>query len=307
MSTFAKIMGLEPKPDIQPSDLLVDDRRGIGTEIEVENINRREVASRTQGHWELVSDSSLRPRERSGELIAPSPGHTGKAFIDAVECLRHLECFQRGTFSWRTGTHMHIDVRDKTPEDLLRIAVLYQLVENIFFAWDGHGRHESRFAMPWWVCANDVYTAFRICSNKGSTKQNVRRFSKYTALNFKPISTLGTIEFRHAQGTGNPDKLIEYANMCLGVVAASKADTPLTEIIYEFLTMKRSVWLSKFFPEETARIFQTVITKNKGVPMTQQVEDQCVHSALSLAELAGLEASYEITDVPTASIERLFN
>jgi len=306
MNDLARIMGLTPKVSTTPTDRLVCSDRSIGTEIEVERVSRAALSRSLEGLWKIVRDDSLRPAEESAELKAPVPGHTGQAFIDAVEALRDLNCFQKGRFSWRTGTHMHIDVRDLDTAQLQRMCVVYQLVEPIFFAWDGKGRQESRFCMPWWICTSDVSAAFAACTDERNTPAYINNFSKYTALNLAPISRQGTVEFRHAQGMGDVDRLVEYANMCLGVVLSYEDDCDTLEIVQDYIMLPRRDWLYRYLPEVTADIMWSVVREGKE-PLTPDVEERCLHSALSLAELDGLKTTVVYKNLDLDFLKSLFN
>ena len=286
-NNIAQRLGLSPRKVNSPTDELTEYSRNIGVEIEVEDVNPRQVQEELGGIWEITRDGSLRPPERSVELRSPVPGYSGKQLVDSIDALGRADSLANGSFGWRAAAHIHVDMRDKTMEDIHTTAVLYALIEAFIFAWDGTGRHESRFCMPWWVCSTDITTATKMykTSDNGAFSSYIRTFSKYTALNLAPLSKFGTIEFRHAQSTKNRTQLLEYINIGLDICNASikNPNTTPIQMVLDFMVDGPEVFIPRWFSTRSARAL--LRAPMGAMPLTQDILDRSISTALTLAEL----------------------
>jgi len=287
MSNIARRLGLAQKEVSISTPELVESNRNVGIEIEVENINPNAVMKDLRDTWEITHDGSLRPPNRSAELRSPKPGYSGKALVNSIDALATSKNLCNGTFGWRAALHLHIDMRDKDSRDLHMAVVLYSLLEPYIFAWDGTGRHESRFCMPWWVCSSDMATALNIiyADSDPIFKHHIYRFSKYTALNLAPLMRFGTVEFRHAQSTIDRSKLLEYINIALDIVNARnrKPDVTPSEMVLQFISTTPEEFLFDWVSDRTAR---ALLRAPKDVmPLIQGVFERVINTAITLAEM----------------------
>jgi len=290
-NNIARRLGLAQRVISSPTNELSEFTRNVGVEIEVEEVNPAAL-KRSLGHiWEVVRDGSLRPPERSAELRSPTPGYSGKQLVESIDALATCEALDDAHFGWRAAAHAHIDMRDKTSEDIQYTLVLYALIEPFIFAWDGTGRHESRFCMPWWVCSGDISTAVNItnATNDNDFSSNIGHFSKYTALNLEPLRRFGTIEFRHAQSTRDRGRLLEYINICLDISNASlkHPDTAPIDMVLEFMTKGPELFIPRWFSANSAAAL--LRPPMDVVPLTQDILDRSISTALTLAELNNKE------------------
>ena len=293
--TISKLAGLPPRKTHKNTDQLVVSDRNCGVEIELEQVNRQYLKNNLGDHWVVADDQSLRPRGQTAELKSPDGGVCGKQLVDALEAFGELKLTNPAHFSWRTGLHVHIDVRDKTPNDMQVFAVKYALLEPYIFHWMGGGRHESRFSMPWWICVGDVGAATELFSStyKSSGRdscfvRNTTAFSKYTSCNLAPMSKFGTIEMRHGQSTGDLEKITNYINIGLSLVETSNAtddSDQCVKMIQDFITKGPEAFMIKHLDAFCAKLLYTDIVDTP--PITREILLRSTNTALHIAELAG--------------------
>jgi hypothetical protein len=97
-------------------------------------------------------------------------------------------------FSSRTSTHVHINCSNLETSQVKTITLLYALYEEFFFAMVDPIRRGNIHCVPLTETFLPTYYKYEL-------NHMVQRWHKYTALNLLPLGKLGTIEFRHLQGT----------------------------------------------------------------------------------------------------------
>lgn len=166
----------------------------FGVECEIESVNRELTPWSTIPGVNIQDDHSL--RNHGIELVWRTP----KNLEDSVKLFQNIHqrlvFFDRSQkFSERTSTHVHMNVRSLETTQLLTLLQLYILYEEIFFLQAEPSRRESIFCMP--LTETHLPSVYHY-RNVGDYYS---KWSKYTALNLKRLSDLGTVEFRHLQGT----------------------------------------------------------------------------------------------------------
>lgn len=169
-----------------------------GIECEIEGV----VGTPQFQHFSTTKDGSL--RHEGLEFIShPLPIGT---LLEAFTNLHgELELFSvpEGNFSPRTSTHVHINCRTLESEQVKTLLLLYALYEEYFFLLVSPARRGNIHCVPLTEThLPEMYERPIECL--------VDRWHKYTALNLLPLSSLGTVEFRHLQGTGDPQVLEEW-------------------------------------------------------------------------------------------------
>jgi hypothetical protein len=165
-----------------------------GLECEVECV----APSNIKGlPFQAVPDHSLR-NNGVEYLSKPMPR---KELVDAFEALHKSLKFTGGDpFSSRTSTHVHVNCLNLSMEDARNMILLYALFEECFFLQVKPERRENIHCVPLTetslpsVYKKDLLGLFKF-------------WSKYTALNLKRLSDLGTMEFRHMHGTGDKEEI----------------------------------------------------------------------------------------------------
>lgn len=163
----------------------------IGLEIEVEDFlaapHKSPYPKYFEDFWRVENDGSLRPRNTSAELISvPLRGLNVTAALRLFQEVMKT-CAPFASFSHRCGIHVHVNCRQFTVEQVNNIIYTYMCVESLLF--DQFVKHNRS--------GNSFCPALTDCFVSGISK------IKYSALNRVPLMGLGTLEFRHLQGTDN--------------------------------------------------------------------------------------------------------
>jgi Putative amidoligase enzyme len=106
-------------------------------------------------------------------------------------------------FSSRTSIHVHVNCSAYDEEAVRRIIWLYALFEEAFFLMVERDRRDNIHCVP--LTETHLPAMYR-----DTMPRLVDRWSKYTALNIKPLSSYGTLEFRHMHGHDDPILLQEW-------------------------------------------------------------------------------------------------
>ena len=212
----------------------------VGIELEYEGFsNTRFIESNTKvTKWYLERDPSL--RAGGMELISSilQPGYVkgaleeAHAIVKASKARAHLRC----------GVHVHLNMTDVTLKHLWNTIVLYTLAEPSIFKEFADGREGSHFCVPLWsnaVFAQAMYTDIKTIRGGSMPTQRPKkrarrdlygdlafapaepqrlglfRCIKYSALNFKPLTTLGTIEFRQHPATTDMGRVRKWVDFLM--------------------------------------------------------------------------------------------
>jgi hypothetical protein len=162
-----------------------------GCEFEIESILNWENLG---GFVSVEEDHSL--RNNGKEFKTPPVG-----FELALETFRILhDNIKLGPnpFSERTSIHVHVNVRDLSLKDVRNLILTYALLEPLFFEFAGETRKGSIFCVPLSYTYLPSLYKHPITMLLDKWKNN-----KYTAFNLLPITSFGTVEFRHLYGTGD--------------------------------------------------------------------------------------------------------
>jgi len=212
----------------------------VGIELEVENIRKthqyrphdNNAPFMLNGMWRCVSDGSL--RNSGAEFVSAKLfGKDLTAGLGALsEYLSNVE--SKHTFSHRTSVHIHLDVRDMTMETLSNMFQLYCMVERPLFRYSG-GREHNEYCIPLYQ-SQAAREAFSSMFNKDGRlyrhlsdpdERSVIRdeingtYIKYMGLNILPISTYGSVEFRHHKGTSDIVEISRWINMIYSLKKAA--------------------------------------------------------------------------------------
>lgn len=163
-----------------------------GTELEVES-----VSGWGDVDWTVETDGSL--RNEGKEFISP-PLETSELIEGFKKIHASFKKYpQYPKFSERTSIHVHVNCLDLTQQQTRSIVQWYALFEPVFFVMVEPIRENNIHCVPLYQTHLSQYYKKELC-------QMVERWSKYTALNLVPLSTQGTIEFRHMEGHDDAEK-----------------------------------------------------------------------------------------------------
>ncbi|MGL5013646.1 MAG: hypothetical protein ACRC6V_05060 [Bacteroidales bacterium] len=209
-SVFGHQVGgaFEPHPQVQGII-------GCGVEIELENVsNTNQLQSE---FWVTTADGSLRNNGR--EFVFNGPRGGSELFLACID----LDSFlvkQNPDASWRCSTHVHVDMRWATVEQLKKVIVANIVYEKFLFRMSGMNRYRNNFCAAIGFAQDQLNTLAQHWNwrDEDFVRGVSGTWDKYSALNLRPLSTFGSIEFRSSNAEWRKGKLIRLCNRFLGLV-----------------------------------------------------------------------------------------
>lgn len=234
----------------------------VGLEVEIENILSIDPGLQLC-FWQVDQDGSLRNNGREFRSSALPIGFVEPALRQLFFGLNHnIE------FTKRCSVHVHIDVRQLTPSQIMGFLVTYTAVENLLFQFAELSRRSNIFCVP----ITETYL-LRTMNSKDPKEwfQNLRdKWEKYTALNISNLSKFGTFEFRHMPGTSNIRKLCIWIDLISRMRTFSYKNS-LTEIITTISELNTSSRYRQFvesvFEELTVHLDTSALLQQMEKPV----------------------------------------
>ena len=202
---------------------LIDSETYIGIEVELENVYVNTV-SETCGLLSATNDYSLRG-ENCGEILFSMP-LKGNDVIEAINGIdEYIQVTEsKPIMSSRTSTHVHIDVRDMSLEELRKFIIVYLSVERLLSNYCGRMRAENIFCVPVYKSSRLIHCLSGLFEQKTfSTARMISILSqfneelRYGAINFHSLWKHGTLEFRMLRGEYRAPKIKEWLNILLSI------------------------------------------------------------------------------------------
>lgn len=169
-----------------------------GIECEIESVRGIPEPSDLLNFFNPEADGSLRnhgveyisiPMDRELLVNKFEKLHASLLFFD-----------KNDAFTPRTSTHVHINCRSFTEEQLKQLMLFYAMFEEMFFSMVNKDRRDNIHCVP-------LSETFLPSRYRRSVMELLKGWHKYTAFNLLPIVKQGTVEFRHLQGTDDKDLL----------------------------------------------------------------------------------------------------
>lgn len=219
------IIGHPPVPfSYEGDDVWVAPKLKIGIEIELENPSRSNFdLTSLLPWWRHQQDGSLRDSGFELSLENPLFGKDLTRSVDAMEKLfiKYEKLIQ---LNYRTGLHIHMDIRNMEMEELKRLFLLYIMFERPIFNFIGDNRNQNNFCAPWFRISDhleSLFTAFDPNQNSRYVSQIFGNIERYSALNCNAVSKFGSIEFRHMQMTRDFNKIRNWINVIMSLYVHS--------------------------------------------------------------------------------------
>ena len=190
-------------------------------------------------NFQVKTDGSL--RGNAFEFIS-LPMRSDQA-LGALDAFFTATQFNEDNYSDRCSVHVHVNCTDMEFEQISSLALLYTTMEEILFEFVGHNRDSNIYCIPWNQCRAHLNLVQNFLSDGGSV---LRRWSKYTALNLLPLSTLGTVEFRQMHGTADMKKLTTWINI-IGAMFAYAKTVELKDLIEQIKDLNTTSQYEVFF------------------------------------------------------------
>jgi hypothetical protein len=214
----------------------------IGIEVEVEGYNRQQLA-----HWNAIDDGSLR---NSGVEFVLSKPLAGSDLVDAIEEIDNMFSRKAPSKSFRTSTHIHVDVTDMYYDEYIRFVLALYSFEPLFFAVNSVDRTSSNFCLPLKKSQGLIKgLSHAIEPNRGlEPLHSIDRLSscwpKYSSINLASTQFLGTIELRCYECMTDKESLLNAINRLLVIKDLSQE---FEGSYRQFLKHIKGLDYSKFF------------------------------------------------------------
>lgn len=168
----------------------------VGLECELEGVK---PVGKSIGNFQGIADNSL--KVHGIEYITVVPCDRQKMVADFKQLHKALQFYPgEDPFSFRTSTHVHVNASSMEEEHVRNMILLYALFEQFFFAMVKPARRDNIHCVP-------LTETHLVGQYNKKLDQLIQCWSKYTALNLKRLTDLGTVEFRHMHGTGDAEEL----------------------------------------------------------------------------------------------------
>ena len=222
----------------------------LGVEIEVE-ANNIPSADSISKYWKLEADASL--RGESGEFVLKkplSPKDLSLAFTSLGQAMKDAGTVIRPTY--RAGVHVHVNVQDLTPKQLITFIATYFMLEEVFLSFCDKTRKGNHFCLR---MSDASYTLDMITDMIMSS--DLRKVDtedlRYASLNITSLFKYGSIEFRALESTVDFEHIKTWANALLRLKEFAKSLSAPTELLNQaseqgFETFARTI-LGPFYRE----------------------------------------------------------
>lgn len=224
MQNVGEQLGIGNLEDFRPHATLVS-ADAVGVELELEGFTSR-ASEEAQRHlhplWTTTQDGSLR---NGGVELITNGGLGGEQLHAAFERVASLLERINYDASWRCSTHMHINMRDFTVNQVVRFMLVYSACEPVLFAHCGKFRYSSNFCVP--IADSMPFhkkLISRLYDNVVRSRTAAQHTVKYTAMNFQPLfgdgrhrPALGTVEFRGGRPMTTTAEFVLQANLLLSI------------------------------------------------------------------------------------------
>lgn len=237
MSNVSTIFGIKPikgwVPKLKPVECAFPDLI-MGLELETEHTGHgHDFWIDTLGSaWSVDRDGSLRGDDAFEFISKPI---ALKYLLPEVERFFGTTKFNDTNYSDRCSVHVHTNVLDYTQDQVSSLAMVYSTVEEVLFQFINHvdsptpygySRDTNIYCIPWNQCRMNQQLILKMFS----APKTLRQWQKYTALNLLPMTTLGTVEWRHLHGTANIKKISTWLNI-IGSIMSYASKTPVEDVV----------------------------------------------------------------------------
>lgn len=206
--------GTRQRPEIN-----IPSTRAVGIEVEVENANAR--GRLYSNVWTNHADGSLR---NNGTEYVSRPIAANVASYALQELLTEVLDQEQCCFSPRTSIHIHVDVSGEEDVTVMNAILLYTLFEKMLFRFTGRGRMKNIYCVP--VIDTSLLNGAANRNAGIDTRHAHGKWSKYSAMNILPLSSYGTLEFRHMHGTFDLNKVSVWIRMLTNMVDYAVRQNP---------------------------------------------------------------------------------
>ena len=221
----------------------------IGAEIELEHVHLKHLPHST---WKMIEDGSLKI--------------DGQEFVTIPIQFKFLEVELHRLFDGltakatpRCSVHIHINARDFTINELKNFMCLYMVFERSLYNFSGN-RIDNNFCTPLSYYPQ-IVKEFMACLDENIF---LPKWYKYFGFNISPLfggesQPLGTIEFRHMEGSTDIPRILNWINLIVSLKISAKKLT-YNEICEHIKTMNTTsgyYWLAEQVFKDHTKLITT--------------------------------------------------
>lgn len=223
----------------------------IGLEIELEGVKHKYIT--TPSPWRTEEDHSL--KDNGFEFITKPI----KVMYVETELYKLKEYLADYKISSRCSVHVHLNVRDLTFSELYKLLALYMVFERSLYRVSGD-RWNNNFCVPITFFTEQLKKTINYYEETNCFKEH---WYKYTGLNLAPIfggesTKIGTIEFRHMEGTMDIDKILLWINLIVSLKVTAKKLTK--EQILNYIKTMNTTSAYYWLTTETFKQYRHALT-----------------------------------------------
>lgn len=212
VTSVGKLLGIpENRRSYNESSVVVLAKCLTGLEFEAENVKvDLPHGDSESGFWKAEKDNSLRGHAMEFVLREPL---FGEDLVNSFKWLCKWATDNNFEVNYRTGLHVHIDVRNLEANQLVSMLVYYALFEPVLFKWIGDEREGSIFCMPFYKAESGIEDVIRAFKSPSRMKDYAAKIDRYGALNLNALAKYGSVEWRHMQTTFDFERILKWVNI----------------------------------------------------------------------------------------------
>lgn len=214
----------------------------LGIEIELEG----EALPEEVQDWRVENDGSL--RGESKEYVFPRPTDRKEAELK-LKRLNLTLLRNNNTKIYDTGyagIHVHVNVLDMTPEDVLKFAFLYYTVEELALRFCGENRTGNLFCLPLSAANYPLRLVRQAFSEQELVVLNDDDI-RYASLNWKALPQYGSLEFRGFRSTTDRKDILAWVDILLEMRAKALEPWDIGELGL-YASQGAAAFLERFVP-----------------------------------------------------------
>jgi hypothetical protein len=170
--------------------------------------------------WQAKPDSSLSPAGRCIEVVSRIMPADESAYVEVRRAVRALQAAGFG-INRTCGFHVHVDCSDLSNAQRLMVAIRYSQMQDAINTILPPSRRSNGFCVP--PSTHEI--AGMVSSIVSRTADRYSPPDRYRPVNLAHARTRGTLEFRQAAGTCDPEKVVGWVTLLQEMIETVKART----------------------------------------------------------------------------------
>jgi hypothetical protein len=208
-----------------------DGKFGVEIEVEGQNLPYKREDNLFDQLWKVERDGSLKGRFDNLEYVMRVPLSLD-GVKDSVAALerRYQEKESVIDETVRAGVHVHLNVQNYLPLELMTFATTYYMLEDYFVHWSGVGRVGNHFCLRATDAEGVIYKLIDACEKRDWRHLNTDDI-RYASLNWNAMHKYGSIEFRSMRSTRKLEDVIRWVELIDRLTVGAKQFNNPREVI----------------------------------------------------------------------------